>query len=359
MKTAQYGGQIRVAVSNKLRPRKAVPCSGCAADSSAPSRGFAMPVFLALAILGLLASVVVHGSTFFTDRLAMQHGTWLLHVGIFVVCIPAFVIQNRARAAAASTRSKGKKPAGLDDVAPYAPRWMNVLTAACFVYAFINFGTFFFLTRDGAPRVENGQYVLKQKSTTVRTLTEAEFHRFNRYETRGFSGHWLLFYSAAVAMLYSGIRQRRIEAAVAPMPPLRAAQKEGSPSYRLRPRPLLSPWAHQSLRVMLMMTGWMVGPVVTVLIINWFQPPGPGVRYNKLAGCALLCPFFGSAVLGAILPAALFSRYVAARCPACSGRAYYRSTPGRAYHCADCGHVHTLDPPPSAGRSSAAESGVD
>jgi hypothetical protein len=86
----------------------------------------------------------------------------------------------------------------------------------------------------------------------------------------------------------------------------------------------------------------MGGPVSVALLLQWVRGPDAG-RLHPLVGCAMGVPLFGSAILGAFLPAHLFGRFVPARCPRCSGRAYFRSMPARGYRCADCGHAHVLE----------------
>jgi len=38
--------------------------------------------------------------------------------------------------------------------------------------------------------------------TLIRIITEKEFHHYQANEIRGFSGHWLIFYGFAAAVLY-------------------------------------------------------------------------------------------------------------------------------------------------------------
>ena len=317
-----------------------------------------MPFLIVLAILGLIASAVVHVSTFFTDRLAMDGGTWVLHIGVFVVWFPAVALQaaqanadkaKRDRKAgqqscgggaqtgqAAEASGGGGKNADGDDIMRHAPRWLAALAAVCFVYAIVNFLVFFFLIREGEPRIRDGQYLLMEKGRVIRPLTEEEFHQKNRYKTRGFSGHWMLFYAAAATLLYAKARQRR-EERPAPPPPPPAHVQPAVVRYVLYPKPLLLPWAHEGLR-MLIASGGFIGAIVAVSLVARL------VAGRDAAGS----PWFpaiaiAAALAGFTLPPYLFGRLVPARCPRCNGRAYFRHAPKGGYACADCGHVH----PPS------------
>jgi hypothetical protein len=53
--------------------------------------------------------------------------------------------------------------------------------------------------------------------------------------------------------------------------------------------------------------------------------------------------FFGAAILGGILPSAIFHFLIPARCPECSGRSVVsegRSGTPITYNCKSCGHIH-------------------
>ena len=156
-------------------------------------------VFAALAAAGLVLSVAVHFSTFAgVDPLDLFPPVCLLHVGIFVVFVPAIAVGNR------------KKPGESRSLAsqfPHAPRWMAWMTGLFFVYAFVNFAVFIFLVREGSStRREDGTYAITDHGRTVREISAEEFHRRQAYVARGFSGHWMLFYSASLLALVSSLR---------------------------------------------------------------------------------------------------------------------------------------------------------
>jgi hypothetical protein len=156
-------------------------------------------VFAALAAVGLALSAAVHFSTFAgVDVLDVLPLVWLLHVGIFVVWAPAIGAANR-----------GKKGDGQSLAAqfPHAPRWMFWMTGLLFAYALVNFAVFIFLMREGRPtRREDGTYAVTDHGRVLREIGAEEFHRRQGYVARGFSGHWMMFYSAALMMLVSSAR---------------------------------------------------------------------------------------------------------------------------------------------------------
>ena len=119
-------------------------------------------------------SLWVHINAVLGRQVAPQEYFIALHLGIFVVWIPAvFALQRLAN----QTRFSWKL------VLRGAPSWMRYVGFAFFAYAFVNFA--FFISQssrqDPANQVSAGDW-------------------------RGFSGHWMLFYSTTVAILYSALR---------------------------------------------------------------------------------------------------------------------------------------------------------
>ena len=149
----------------------------------------------------LAVSLVVHVSTFLgVDPMAKWPGVMLIHLAIFPPFIAALCYASRAGA---------KAPGGQDRVFDGAPRWLRILTGVCFAYAFVNFAAFMVLNEGGGPHERDGKYLLTAHGTVIRELTEAEYHQQQAYVVRGFSGHWMLFSSAALTLLVGTARLRR------------------------------------------------------------------------------------------------------------------------------------------------------
>src|SRR5262249_24616471 len=68
---------------------------------------------------------------------------------------------------------------------------------------------FIFLMSGGSP-VEQpaGTYSLRNHGKLIRSITAADYHRYRGYEARGFSGHWMLFYSLSLTTIVSAARCR-------------------------------------------------------------------------------------------------------------------------------------------------------
>jgi hypothetical protein len=156
-------------------------------------------IFAALAAAGLAVSAAVHFSTFAgVDPLDVLPLVWVLHLGIFLVFAPGIAAANRVK--------RGDRGSFASQF-PHAPRWLIGMTGFLFVYALVNFAVFIFLMRDGSPtRREDGTYAVTDHGRVVREISAGEFHRRQGYVARGFSGHWMLFYSAALTMLVSSAR---------------------------------------------------------------------------------------------------------------------------------------------------------
>lgn len=128
--------------------------------------------FIILASIGLVLSVTVHLCALLGINIPFAKEAWGLHGGIFIVWLPAVIVAQRL--------SKDFKQKDLWKAALRGcPTWMQYITYFFFGYAILNFALFML----GA------------------TASHAGKNELN--ELRGFSGHWMAFYSAAMAILYS------------------------------------------------------------------------------------------------------------------------------------------------------------
>jgi len=98
-----------------------------------------MILFLLLALLGFIASVVVHASTFAAVPPLGMREAWPLHIGIFIVFLPMVLSQQHKQKIDAPARAKAGT---MDDLLRHAPRWMRQVTLICFSYAIVNFVIF-------------------------------------------------------------------------------------------------------------------------------------------------------------------------------------------------------------------------
>jgi hypothetical protein len=126
-----------------------------------------------VAVLGFVSSLLVHLAAW--AGVAPPKAAWGLHVGIFVVWLPTvFVAQQLTR----DVKRNEFWTAALRG----APTWASMALKCLMVYALANFGLFIFQLNGHKPD--------------------------DALQARGFSGHWLIFYGAAAATLYSAARLR-------------------------------------------------------------------------------------------------------------------------------------------------------
>jgi len=126
--------------------------------------------FMLLAAAGLCISLYVHLLTLMDMPMPWGGSVWFLHVGIFVVWIPAVLVSQRVVRRASQKDFWKIALSG-------CPPWMRTAGYVLFVYAILNFLYFMFFLEHG--KTDEGSTI------------------------RGFSGHWLIFYGCAFAILYS------------------------------------------------------------------------------------------------------------------------------------------------------------
>lgn len=132
--------------------------------------------FITLSAISLVLSIIVHVIALSGNAVPYGNFVWGLHGGIFIVWLPAILASLRLTK---DFKRKDFWKAALRG----CPPWMKFMTYFFFGYAIINFALFILAITGTA------------KGTTPSTATEL----------RGFSGHWMAFYSAALAMLYSAM----------------------------------------------------------------------------------------------------------------------------------------------------------
>ena len=127
---------------------------------------------IGLSAVGLALSLWVHIGALAGHKVAPQSLFIVLHIGIFVVWLPAILV--------AKTRIENLQRGDFwKAVLSGAPDWIRYLVYGFTGYALVNFLLFMFQ----APQSPHGN-----PPPVV---------------WRGFSGHWMAFYSAALAIFYS------------------------------------------------------------------------------------------------------------------------------------------------------------
>jgi len=159
----------------------------------------AKKIFFYFAIIGWGLSLSVNIFSILNYNVEEKYPyVFLLHIGIFIVWLPAMIIMMK--------NNKSKKE-GLFDFSfinpftffksmfGYAPIWLRTVAITGFFYAFVNFFISF-----GFPSFIPGQNVLHDEEYSEQRIENVDHNEANT--TRGFSGHWLAFYGIAAAVLY-------------------------------------------------------------------------------------------------------------------------------------------------------------
>src|ERR1035441_582986 len=105
-------------------------------------------------------------------RVAPKAYLLMLHLGVFVVWIPAMLVSMK--------RVGNRRKDWWRLVLKGSPEWMRYMVYGFFYYAMVNFAIFIFQSPPGGFEGNPPAVVW-----------------------RGFSGHWMAFYSAALGILYS------------------------------------------------------------------------------------------------------------------------------------------------------------
>lgn len=158
------------------------------------------------AIVVAVASAGAHLLTFIGRVPISMSQVWPLHV-LTMLCFASmvFVAVNGLRKATPNAggwvETQRRHKQLWAEMAGNTPRPLRILFTLLFMYAFVNFGLFLWLSEGGNPAHQDGKYVLVNHGQVIREITEAEHQRFEAYVVRGVSGHWMVF-SAAPAMFF-------------------------------------------------------------------------------------------------------------------------------------------------------------
>jgi len=151
-------------------------------------------------ILGLIVHVISLFGIYIGDRIPF---VWVLHVGIFIVWIPAILELKKNpefQQPDFKTSMNPKKFYGA--VFKDTPKPIMYLSIGFFIYAAINFILFMQASGGGVPDIMDGKYVINNHGSIIRELTEIEYFKLKANELRGFSGHWMAFYGFAMGILW-------------------------------------------------------------------------------------------------------------------------------------------------------------
>lgn len=172
-------------------------------------------VLFYFALTGWTSSLIVHLlSLADIDVSETIPFVWFLHIGIFVVWFPVVFELKKNEELQAYQQSgilnKINQIGLLKIIFKDTPTWIIIIVAGSFFYAIINF-MLFIPSQIGTPEIKDGVFILESHGKLIKTLTEQEYNHYKANTVRGFSGHWILFYGVATAILFkfSGLTKQK------------------------------------------------------------------------------------------------------------------------------------------------------
>lgn len=135
-------------------------------------------LLIVYAACGLIVSLVAHILSLLGIQLIGDQLFWALHVGIFPLWIPVVFITRKMMGSGVQRKDVWRMALS------GCPAWMKYMTYGFFIYAFVNF-------------------VIFTAGSALHPLPEQS----GANALRGFSGHWMVFYSAGLAVLTTAYRR--------------------------------------------------------------------------------------------------------------------------------------------------------
>lgn len=156
-----------------------------------------------IAFAGFIAGLAVHISSILGIDVSEKFPfVWLLHLGIFIVFFPAIIKLIMLQSNTPGFKEDKNKFKMYRLLYDNSSKPLLIIAAFFFVYAMINFMLFTSNSGGGGPSIADGHYVLQNHGSIIKNLSFEEYQHYKANELRGFSGHWMAFYSLALAVLF-------------------------------------------------------------------------------------------------------------------------------------------------------------
>jgi hypothetical protein len=199
------------------------------ASGSRHPRSIGITLLGVMAGLIFLVSLAVHFATFAPNPMISMDWTWPIHLAIFIpfggmVLILAYQRQKTKKSVKQFLEQTNeqinedfdRQAHILERIVRSVPPPILLVGVALLFYTVVNFVLFMGLMGGGSPVQDSGRYYLSNHGTYTRELTQDEYHQYQAYEVRGFSGHWLIF--SFVPFAYCVFIHRRTRDVEAPDP---------------------------------------------------------------------------------------------------------------------------------------------
>lgn len=189
------------------------------------------PPLLGMAGAGFLLSVWAHYAALNGQALQLEH-PWLfsLHLLMFVTFAPGLVLRIlNARRRMQADALQNQRLAG---ILVGIPLPIRLLTGALLIYAAANFIIAGANLPNGSVQADHDGYSLHLRTGETMSLDRTEYLKIQSSQLRAFSGHWLLFFAASIAMLWPAGGARAAPFAPATRP--EAERRPGQDDFRTR-----------------------------------------------------------------------------------------------------------------------------
>lgn len=159
------------------------------------------------AVAGLILAILVHGiSLFGFDIQEFFPFVWGLHILVFVSFVPTLILMMEWPGPEGEPgKFRGRRKLSLKMIKEHTgnvPSWFKYLVPLLFLYALLNFVFFTGASEGGGPGMVDGVHVIQNHGEIIRTITEEEYHLKKANELRGFSGHWMAFFSFSLLICW-------------------------------------------------------------------------------------------------------------------------------------------------------------
>jgi hypothetical protein len=171
------------------------------------------------ALIVLALSVVAHLATFVPAIPITMQLVWPLHLATLAMAAAMVFSQMTHYRGLPKPPAKGffadlfaaqkRDKAVTSKMISLVPSPLRAMCMVAVYYAVLNFVLFFLNMQSGSPSIENGKYFLMSHGTVIREITKEEYRRFQAYEVRGFSGHWIAF--SIIPMTYFLVVSPKLE----------------------------------------------------------------------------------------------------------------------------------------------------
>lgn len=150
-------------------------------------------VFKYISLFSFIGSLVIHLLTFFPNIEISMGRVFYMHLIVLITFASMLFSYKKFRNSEEGNNTIFNRLDSSLKTIKAIPIPFVLIGGFFLIYASINFQLFWGSMEGGSPTFDNGSYYLHNHGTKIRDLTEYEYLRFQAYEVRGFSGHWMIF----------------------------------------------------------------------------------------------------------------------------------------------------------------------